>query len=222
MPASRSESWGLTLANYPASLPSSSPASHTAVNDEIVAIATELDAFKAAAAFMHPTGVLAATLDRRTVLSNALAALSTGRLSMSAIPLRAGMTITSIGVISGSTAAVAPTNQIFGLYDSSRNLLRATSNDTTTAWGASALKTLNLTSTYAVTASGLFYIGVMVTAGTVPTLQGSSSGPSSVLGATSGMTPIMSGTSTTGLTTSLPNPAAALSSSGIQFYAHVS
>lgn len=226
------------MANYPGSVPSSSPATHTVVNDEIVAIATELgtnpkgsfadvkarlDALAAddtAANFALPTGAIADTMDRRYALSNTLAALSTGRLSMTAIGLETGVTITSITVVSGTTAAVTPTNQIFGLYDSSRNLLRATSNNTTTAWGASTARTLNLTSTYLTTSSGLYYIGCMVTAGTVPTLQGSSSASSSLLG--NAVTPIMSGTSSTGLTTSLPNPAAALTSSGIQFYAYVS
>lgn len=47
------------MANYPGSLPSSAPATHQQVNDEIVAIATELDSHKAGAD-SHPDYMTAA------------------------------------------------------------------------------------------------------------------------------------------------------------------
>lgn len=153
------------------------------------------------------TGCKAETFPRHLVPEVNTSLLSTGRLSLEAIAIRAGEVLSSISFWSATTAAGTPTNQIFGLYDRNLALLRATNNDTTTAWAANTRKTLNLTSTFTTTYTGLYYLGIMVTATTVPTMKGYTAVTGAQL---RGAAPILGGTSTTGLTTSLPNPAAAI------------
>jgi hypothetical protein len=153
------------------------------------------------------SGCKAETFPRHLVPEVNTSLLSTGRLSLEAIAIRAGELITSISFWSATTAAGTPTNQIFGLYDNNLNLLRATNNDTTTAWAANTRKTLNLTSTFTTTYTGLYYLGIMVTATTVPTIKGITAVTGAQL---RGAAPILGGTSSTGLTTSLPTPAAAI------------
>ena len=110
------------------------------------------------------------------------------------IYLPKGVTITTISFVSGATAAGTPTNQWFALCDSSRTALRVTANDTTTAWGTSTVKSLNLTSTFTTTYSGLHYLACCVTATTVPTFRGANAGTFTGVAT-------QSFTSTTGLTT---------------------
>ena len=152
------------------------------------------------------TGALYETFDRDLCDEVNTAALSSGRLSLQAIYLPAGKTISSISFWSATTAAGTPTNQLFGLFDSSYNLLRSSTNDTSTAWAANSRKTLSLTSTFTTTYSGIHYLGIMVAATTVPTLKGNTAKTGGQLNAGA---PTMGGTSTTGLTTALPATAAA-------------
>lgn len=146
-------------------------------------------------------GALYETFNRNLCDEVNSAVLSTGRLSLQAIYIPAGVTITSISFWSATTAAGTPTNQLFGLYDVNRNLLRSSVNDTTTAWAANSRKTLALTSTFTTTYAGLHYLGCMVAATTVPTLKGNTAKVGGQLGAGA---PSMGGTSNTGLTTALP------------------
>lgn len=150
------------------------------------------------------TGCKAETFPRQLVEEVNTALLATGRLSLQAIPIRAGELLTSISFWSATTGAGTPTNQLFGLYDNTLGLLRSSVNDTTVAWGANTRKTLNLTSTFTTTYSGLYYLGIMVTATTVPTLKG---GTAKTGGQLNFGAPTICGTSNTGLTTTLPNPA---------------
>lgn len=152
------------------------------------------------------TGALYETFDRNICDEVNSAVLSTGRLSLQAIYIPAGVTITSISFWSATTALATGTNQLFGLYDVNLNLLRSSVNDGATAWAANSRKTLALTSTFTTTYSGLYYLGIMVAATTVPTLKGNTAKTGGQLGAG---TPSMGGTSTTGLTTALPATAAA-------------
>jgi hypothetical protein len=163
-----------------------------------------------------PTDALAETIPRHIADGAALTELVSGRLSLHAIYLPDNLTITSISYMSG-TGATSPTNQWFALYDSALNLLRQTTDDTTTAWGANTLKTLNLTSTYTTTAAGLYYVGVCVAASTVPQLRGDTKNASNL----NAIAPILHGTSTTGLTDTAPNPAGALTATSRVIYAYL-
>lgn len=147
------------------------------------------------------TGALYETFDRNLCDEVNTAALSSGRLSLAAIYLPAGTTINSISFWSATTALATGTNQLFGLYDQNLNLLRSSTNDTSTAWAANSRKTLSLTSAFTTTYSGIHYLGIMVAATTVPTLKGNTAKTGGQLNAGA---PSMGGTSNTGLTTALP------------------
>lgn len=165
-----------------------------------------------------PTGAKAQTLDRRDVIATATA-LATGRLSLFGIYLKAGTLVSTISFLSGATAAVTPTAQWFALYSAARGKLGVTSDDTTTAWGANVVKSLNLASPVAITASGLYYVGCMVAAATVPTLRGVAT-----LATASGLAPILEGSADSALTTpaTAPVTATALTAQGQYAYAYVS
>jgi hypothetical protein len=165
------------------------------------------------------TGALHETFDRNLCDEVNTAALSSGRLSLQAIYLPAGTTINSISFWSATTALATGTNQLFGLFDSSYNLLRSSVNDTSTAWAANSKKTLSLTSAFTTTYSGIHYLGIMVAATTVPTLKGNTAKTGGQLGAAA---PTMGGTSTTGLTTALPATAAAPGTVTTSFWGCVS
>ena len=150
---------------------------------------------------MFVTGCKAETFPRHLVPEVNTALLSTGRLSLEAIAIRAGELLTSISFWSATTAGATLTNQLFGLYDNNLNLLRSSVNDGATAWAANARKTLNLTSTFTTTYSGLYYLGIMVAATTVPTVKGYTARTGGQLNAAA---PSLGGTSNTGLTTTLP------------------
>lgn len=156
---------------------------------------------------MGIAGTVAETINRMLVSEAVLNALTSGTLYLVAIYLRAGQVCSAISFFSANTAAGTPTNQIFALYDRDRNLLAQTANDTTTAWAANTIKTRSLTSTYTATYTGLYYVGIMVTATTVPSMKGINAKAASQL---AGTAPILHGNSSAGLTTTLPNPAAAI------------
>jgi hypothetical protein len=168
------------------------------------------------------TGAKAETFGRHILNEGNISALTSGTIRMQAIWLRAGTVITSITFASATTAANGPTNQLFGLYDISRNLLAVTTNDTSTAWAANLNKTLALSSptVYIVPTSALYYLACMVTASTaVPTMKGMTALTASHL---HGVAPILNGNSSTGQTTSLANPAAAITVDTAQIWGCVS
>jgi hypothetical protein len=147
------------------------------------------------------TGAKYETIDRNLCDEVNTAVLSSGRLSLQAIYIPAGTLINSISFWSATTAGATLTNQLFGLYDNNRNLLATSVNNTNTAWAANSRKTLALTAPFTTTYSGLYYLAIMVTAGTVPTLKGNTAKTGGQLNAGE---PSMGGTSNTGLTTALP------------------
>jgi hypothetical protein len=137
--------------------------------------------------------------------------------SSEGIVLPAGQTISNITFFSGTQAAVTPTNQIFAIYRQS-NLARlaVTADALTAAWAATAFKTLALTGTYTPDVDMPVYIGVMVAAATVPNLTGTNT-----LVQQSALPPIRHGSADTGLTTTLPATAGALTAQAGVPYAYV-
>lgn len=125
-----------------------------------------------------------------------------GTLILVPIWLPKGAVISNITFISGSTAATSPTNWWFTLHDKDRVALARTADQTTTAWAATTRKTLAIAQTtagaatsYTTTYTGLHYLGVMIAAGTPPTLIGEGTMPV-VHGDTPGL-----GSTSTGQTT---------------------
>lgn len=162
---------------------------------------------------------LAETAPRWLPMNEGLSVLVSGRLSLAAIWLPAGLTVTAITFFSGSTSAGTPTGYRFGLYDSNRNLLRQTVDGGTAAWNSfDSGKTLALTSTFTTTYAGIYYLGIYVVAATVPNLSGIASNNRMISAA-----PAIFGSSTTGLAAGadMPNPAAAITSVSALPYAQV-
>jgi hypothetical protein len=137
---------------------------------------------------------------------------------MMGIYLVAGQLVSNIGISSATTAAGTPTNYFFALYDGARALRAVSANQTTTAWAANTYKSLAMTTPYRVPTSGLYYIGFMMTATSIITTKGNTAKTGGQL---AGQVPILHGTSTTGLTTAMPDPAAAITVGLVTMYACV-
>lgn len=90
-----------------------------------------------------------------------------------AVPLYAGDVVTKIAVKSGATAAVTPTHYFFALYNAAGTLIAQTADQLTAAWAANTTVSLSLSAPYTVTSTGVYYVAISVTAGTVPTVLGS-------------------------------------------------
>jgi hypothetical protein len=166
-----------------------------------------------------PTGTISETIPRESCPEVNTTAAASGTLRMDAIYLVAGQLVSNITIASATTAAGTPTNYFFALYDINRNLRAVSANQTTTAWPANTVKTLAMITPYRVPTSGLYYIGYMMTATTVATLKGGTAKTGAQL---AGAVPILHGTSTTGLTTAMPDPAAAITVGTANIYAAVS
>lgn len=167
-----------------------------------------------------PTGALGGTSRLDGHMSDQ-ALLSSGRLNLVGLYLTAGASISNITFMSGGTPAGTPTNQWFAIYSSALGKLAVTADDTTTAWAASATKTLAVASgPYVVPSSGFYYLGICVVAATPPSLAGPTTRASAMA-----LTPKKAGTSTTGLTdpASAPSTAAAITANQTGFpFAYVS
>ena len=167
-----------------------------------------------------PTGAVVQSMDRRNLASvTGLGMLVSGRISVYSVYLTKDAIVNSITFISGATAASGQTNQWFALFDANRNLLATTADDGSAAWGASTAKTLTLSSPQTIATDGLYYVGICVVAGTVPSilgLQGNS--------AIAVIPPVIQGTADSGLTTpaSCPATLAVLSASANRPYSYLS
>lgn len=165
------------------------------------------------------TGTLAETMPRETCPEvNTVAPTASGTLFMEAIYLKSGTLVSNITVSSATTAAGTPTAGRVGLYSGTLNLRATSADQTTTAWAANTIKTLAMTTPYRVPTSGLYYIGFYMVATTVITMKGGNAKTGGQLAAAA---PILHGTSTAALTTTLPDPAAAITGGLVSIYAGV-
>jgi hypothetical protein len=175
--------------------------------------ASHIEAVQLGTGALSPTGVTFQNFTRYMPAVSTIA-LTSGTVKLVAIYLPINYTVTSLSFISGATALVSGTSPHlwFALFDNSRNLLRQTTDDTAPTWANNTLKTVNLSSTFLTTYTGTHYVGVMVVAGgggTQPTLAGVDTLVVHLIG----KAPIMGGNSSTGLTATAPNPAAAITAS---------
>lgn len=121
-----------------------------------------------------PTNAIDETIPRTSATSGSVALGVTGRLSLiGVVELPAGKAVTTVTAMSGTTAMVTPANQWFTLIRvSDLAILGKTADDTTTAWAVSAFKTLTLSAAYTPSANELAYVGVVISAATMPTVTG--------------------------------------------------
>lgn len=169
----------------------------------------------------RPEGTKAENFPRLLPTKNLATVLVSGTMSVvGGLILPADQAISTVHLYSASTAAVEPTHQWVVLMDTSRKILAVSADKLTEAWGANSKKTFTLAASYTPTFKDeAAYVGVLVTATTVPTLRGletENSFPGN--GA-----PIIAGRSNTGLTTPLAvgETATALTANGFHFYVTV-
>lgn len=145
----------------------------------------------------RPEGTKAETVPRSLGELKNSAILTSGTLLLAGgLELPAGLEIKEVHFYSATTAATSPTNQWAVLLDSSRKVLARSADKTTEAWAANSKKTFTLDSPYTTTEEAAFYVGIVVVASTVPTLQAKESINSFPLN----LAPVMGGNSNTGLT----------------------
>lgn len=101
-------------------------------------------------------------------------ALATGVMTAVRIKLFAGDVITNISVRSGATAAGTPTAYWVALYSNAGTpaLLAQSADQTSTAWAANTTKTLALATAQTISKTDYYWVAIMVTATTPPTLLG--------------------------------------------------
>lgn len=111
-------------------------------------------------------------------------ALTTQVMTSVPVFLAAGDTITNVSFFVGATAAGTPTNWWAALYDnaSTPNLLSQSADQTSTAAAANTKQTLALGTAQSISKSGVYWVGIMFKATTVPTLLGSVTVPPIVTG----------------------------------------
>jgi hypothetical protein len=118
------------------------------------------------------TSVLAASYNRIYIPSSAVVTAQTGgTVYLYGICLPKGMTVTTVTFWAGTTAGATNTHTWAGLYSSGRTNVAVSSDITTAAWTASALRTFTMTTPYLVTADAFFYIGLALVGGTIPTIE---------------------------------------------------
>jgi hypothetical protein len=109
---------------------------------------------------------------------------------------------------------------MFGLYSAARALLATSTDQLTTAWAATTMKTLAMTVPYLVPTTGIYYIGMFMAATTIITSKGMTAKTGGQLAAAA---PILHGaTSDTGLTTTLPANAGAITGGLINAWCGIS
>lgn len=128
------------------------------------------------------------TFVRRTLLRtdiNSTAGVTvptTGKLLVVPVTLEAGDVVTSVGFVTGTTAAGTPTAGFVALYDKDGNKLVQSADFASTAMGASAVFTKALTAPWTAKYSGTHYIGWCMAATTMPTLLGTPVAPAIATG----------------------------------------
>jgi hypothetical protein len=118
-------------------------------------------------------GAVVECYSRRLATADA-ACLTSGVMTLVALPLYKGFVVNRLSVEVGTTAAGSPTHSWAALYDLGLSLLSQSVDGTTAAFAINSSKTFTLAAAQTIAATGIYYAAVMVAAGTVPTLRASS------------------------------------------------
>ena len=116
------------------------------------------------------------SMRRLDVTLNSVAIAATGVEYVIGVPLQAGEVVSNITFVTGATAAATPTAGYACLRSPSGALLAQTADFGSTARAANTAFTVALTTPQVITTSGLYYVGISFTAGTVPTVAGKTFG----------------------------------------------
>jgi hypothetical protein len=168
----------------------------------------------------RPSGALYETFEIDKAYNNT-GALTSGTEYLFGVWLPKGLKVTSITFASGATPLTnggGSPHFWVELKDSSKNLLRQSTDQTSAVIGANALKTVTLSSTFTTTYEGLHYLGIMVNSGggTQPTYSNFTS-----LSAITNAGLVRCATADTSLVGTAPNPSGATSNIGPRLYAYV-
>lgn len=147
-----------------------------------------------------PTNAKAVTVDRMTVQGqNQTAPWSTGTLYCAGgAVLPAGIPISSVTFLFGSTAAAGVTSCWYAILDQQRNVLAVTADNGSGTIPTSGSLTLNLTASYVPTWDMPVYLAACINATTMPSVIGTTNS-----GTATAIAPILCGNSTTGLSAPL-------------------
>lgn len=125
--------------------------------------------------YAPPSGLVVETIPRQ-IARDSVNVLVSGWLALAAVYLPSGLSISKIAYYSTTTVGT-PTHCWFGLYDQNRVQLAVTADQGSTAWALGTLRTLNIATTaagsassFTTTYSGLHYIGLSVSATSLPSL----------------------------------------------------
>lgn len=167
---------------------------------------------------LMPSGGLAETFPRW--LSSVNAGPSSSLVSMTAIPLPKGLTVTNITFITGSSAESGGTHGWYALMDSSGKVLAVSADQTgATVWGsANAPLTLAMGTPYVTPSAGTYYVAVSVTATGMPTFASNNLSVTSA----SRQVPMLCGSAGNQAAPPAVNATFSISSATNCFYAYVS
>lgn len=176
------------------------------------------------------SAVIAENMPRWIPQLNSGAVLSSGRLTLNGgVILPAGVAISFINFYNGGTAGATLTHTWFCLVDQAGNLLATTVDDTSASWSANTKKAGQIASTLGGGTPGTYtpsvdtpaWGGICVVGTTMPTPIAVNNAAGAV--AVQAESPIISGNSSTGLTTPIStNPAALSTSNAAPMYFNVS
>lgn len=127
--------------------------------------------------------------------------MTSGSASLAAIRLAAGQTVGQAGFVTSTTAAVTPTHWWVVLLDQGYTVRAVSADQTSGAIAASTWFTLPFSTVYTATYTGLYLLGVMIAAGTVATLCGSTAPLAAMVTGTGAPAPLLGGVSSTSQTT---------------------
>src|SRR5881394_3644559 len=114
------------------------------------------------------SGCLAATYDRRVSVGAVVAGAATsGTLRMYLMTLPAGLVVSNLTFWAGTTAGATLTHSWAALFDSSRNKLAISSDNTGATWTASTSRTFGVS--YTVPTTAAYYVGLLIAGTTIPT-----------------------------------------------------
>jgi hypothetical protein len=107
----------------------------------------------------------------RIMGSGAQTAPTSGVLYLTAVPMFAGDVAGGVAMISASTGLTMGTNAdghvYFGLYNSTYNLVASSADQGGSfTWAGNSIASVNFSTPYTVTASGMYYVGLLIVLGT--------------------------------------------------------
>lgn len=159
---------------------------------------SDLTALPALEAAMRPAGRYETTTRLRC---GSATTPTSGTLYLVPIWLPAGLSVSAIAFVSGTTAAAGLTACWYSLHDSNRVAVARTADQGAAAWAANTVKSLAIAqstagtaSSYTTTYTGLHYLGVMIAGTTLPNLIGEGA-VSAVSGTSPGLGPTNTGQS---------------------------